>query len=53
MLRDVLQTIGKAFFRNSESEPEMLRHSEAIARSKERPPFSHSTTEFPRIAAAL
>src|ERR1051325_6129424 len=48
-----LQPICKTFFCNSESESEVIWHSETIARCKERPTFSDSATELSRIAAAL
>src|ERR1051325_10640161 len=53
MLRDPLQRICKTFFCNSESDTEMLRHSEAVAWCQERPAFSDSATELARIAAVL
>jgi hypothetical protein len=53
MISNALQSIRKTFFRNSESDSEVVWHSKAITRCKECPPFSDSTTEFSRTAAAL
>jgi hypothetical protein len=53
MIRYPLQPICKTFFGDSESESKMVRHSEAITWSKERPPFSNRMAELSRIAAAL
>jgi hypothetical protein len=53
MIRDPLQRSPKTFFHNSKSQSKMLGHLETIARGKQRPALSYSTTEHSRIATAL